>query len=153
MTATAIDRLYQSAYALLYPLAYAWDRHVGKPGPGAGVALWHDGELLVVRHSYRYGWSLPGGRLRRGETPRQAAVRELREEVGIVVDPEALGPAIRLTRQERVLSLFEHRPLRRPAVTIDNREVVRADFTQPSGLANLSGDLRCYLGGVVPAAH
>jgi ADP-ribose pyrophosphatase YjhB (NUDIX family) len=42
-----------------------------------------DGEILLVRPSYREGWSVPGGLVRRRETPRDAAQRELREEVGL----------------------------------------------------------------------
>ena len=36
-------------------------------------------------------WFTIGGAVERGETLREAAARELREEAGIVVDPELLG--------------------------------------------------------------
>ena len=58
-----------------------------------------DGALLLVRHSYRRHWGLPGGLLRRGEDMRDAARREALEEVSldiellgeptVVVDPDA----------------------------------------------------------------
>jgi 8-oxo-dGTP pyrophosphatase MutT (NUDIX family) len=35
-------------------------------------------------------WALPGGRMDPGETPEQAALRELAEEVGLQLGPEAL---------------------------------------------------------------
>jgi ADP-ribose pyrophosphatase YjhB (NUDIX family) len=45
-----------------------------------------EGRILVVRTTYLGpGWSLPGGRVERGETPHAAAVREAREETGIEV--------------------------------------------------------------------
>jgi 8-oxo-dGTP pyrophosphatase MutT (NUDIX family) len=44
-----------------------------------------DGALLLVRHVYRRRWGVPGGLLERGEDPALAAVREVREEVGIDV--------------------------------------------------------------------
>jgi 8-oxo-dGTP diphosphatase len=46
------------------------------------VALWHTDRLLLVFNRYRQCWELPGGMIDPGETPRQAAVRELREETG-----------------------------------------------------------------------
>ncbi len=52
-----------------------------------------DGALLLIRQTYRRGWGLPGGLLAKGETPAEAAVREVREEVGIALDADALGPA------------------------------------------------------------
>ena len=44
-----------------------------------------DGALLLVRNSYRKGWGFPGGFLKRGETPFDAARRETKEEVGVNV--------------------------------------------------------------------
>ena len=45
----------------------------------------HDGALLLVRLSYRNSWGVPGGLLKRGEAPEDAAAREVLEEVGIAV--------------------------------------------------------------------
>ena len=35
-------------------------------------------------------WALPGGRIDSGETPEQAALREMHEEVGLDLDPSAI---------------------------------------------------------------
>lgn len=53
---------------------------------GAMVMVRNDeGELLLVQERLRErgSWGLPGGFMRMRETPRRAAVRELREEVGL----------------------------------------------------------------------
>lgn len=55
----------------------------------------HDGQgrLLLIRRGTEPGrgrWSLPGGRCEPGETAAEAAVREVREETGLVVRAGAL---------------------------------------------------------------
>jgi ADP-ribose pyrophosphatase YjhB (NUDIX family) len=40
-------------------------------------------EILLVKHSYQPGWYTIGGAVERGESPLNAIVRELAEEVGI----------------------------------------------------------------------
>jgi ADP-ribose pyrophosphatase YjhB (NUDIX family) len=56
-----------------------------------------EGRILVVRPTYTKEWMLPGGRVERGETPHEAAVREAREETGldVVIDRLALIDARR----------------------------------------------------------
>nr|WP_245244946.1 (deoxy)nucleoside triphosphate pyrophosphohydrolase [Streptomyces palmae] len=60
-----------------------------------GGALIDGGRLLAARRSappeLAGRWELPGGKAEPGETPRQALVRELREELGVEAEPlEAL---------------------------------------------------------------
>jgi 8-oxo-dGTP diphosphatase len=78
----------------------------GEPGPGAGadadaapsvldvVALvWErGGRLLVARTHGRDAWYLPGGKREPGEDPTDALVREVREELGLALDPSTVEP-------------------------------------------------------------
>jgi ADP-ribose pyrophosphatase YjhB (NUDIX family) len=59
-----------------------------------------DGALLLVRHSYRPRWGIPGGLCRAREAPESGARREVREEVGL--DVELVGePAVVVDPYER----------------------------------------------------
>lgn len=49
-----------------------------------------DGKLLIVKPNYRDTWNLPGGTVGEHESPLSAAVREVREELGIKIDPSRL---------------------------------------------------------------
>jgi ADP-ribose pyrophosphatase YjhB (NUDIX family) len=54
------------------------------PWMAAGV-LFRDerGRVLLVKPSYKAGWEIPGGYVEPGESPKQAASREVREELGV----------------------------------------------------------------------
>jgi ADP-ribose pyrophosphatase YjhB (NUDIX family) len=69
---------------LAYRLAHIW-WFVRRPvtfGVRA-IALTAAGEIVLVRHSYLPGWYCPGGGRARNETAEAAAIRELREEIGM----------------------------------------------------------------------
>ena len=55
------------------------------------VPLGHEQALPGKRHAGL--WEVPGGKVDPGETPRAALVREIGEELGLVLDPAALAPA------------------------------------------------------------
>jgi 8-oxo-dGTP diphosphatase len=61
-----------------------------------------DGEVLLVRQSYRRGWGVPGGLLGRGEAAEAAVVRELWEEVGLAVVVEGPPGVVIEPRSRRV---------------------------------------------------
>lgn len=51
---------------------------------GAGVLIFNEShQLLIVKPNYKEGWSIPGGGVDIDETPRVAAIRETKEEVGL----------------------------------------------------------------------
>jgi 8-oxo-dGTP pyrophosphatase MutT (NUDIX family) len=51
------------------------------------LAINEDGHICLVRHTYTPGWHLPGGGVERGETCLEAAIKEAREEVGLIIAP------------------------------------------------------------------
>jgi 8-oxo-dGTP pyrophosphatase MutT (NUDIX family) len=54
-------------------------------------------KILLVRHSYKSGWMLPGGAVGRGEPPADAILRELKEEIGLThaAPPQLMGVYMR----------------------------------------------------------
>ncbi len=130
---------------LAYRVSCSWVRLRGQPLQGVAVAIWHAGELLVVQHSYRPGYSLPGGLIKKREDPNEAACRELREEVGIVIRPDELI----LISDERIGRfddyIFEYRPVERPQIEIDNWEIVEAQFVDPGVIPDKDSSVEGYL--------
>jgi 8-oxo-dGTP diphosphatase len=108
---------------------------------GALVAVWHEDRVLLVKNSYRPQLTLPGGYIRPREDRRTAAARELREEVGIRVQPKRLVHAYHGTHlfenRKDTLDIYELEVETAPDVRVDDREVVRAEFHTPDDALRL----------------
>ena len=124
-------RLFDAAARLAFTWGYRamqvlW--HIHPPHhTGVGVVIRHNGYVLAVRHSYRPGYTIPGGNMSRREEPRETAVRELAEELAISADPDALVYKRRLYNTH----VFELTLAEEPTIRIDNREIVEAVFLTP----------------------
>src|SRR5271154_4111913 len=72
------------------------------PLVGVGAIIIEDSRVVLVKRAHpplQAEWSIPGGVLEVGELVREAAVREAREETGLIVEPgELLGVYDRVLR-------------------------------------------------------
>lgn len=60
---------------------------------------------LVVSSSSGKHWVLPKGHIERGESPRKAALRELREEAGVVGKIVQTGPAQSYVKKDEKITV------------------------------------------------
>lgn len=75
---------------------------------GASIAVLSQNKVLLVRRKRAPAaglWSLPGGRIARGESPREAARRELKEETGIEADVEGVLDRVAVAAPDRTFRL------------------------------------------------
>ena len=126
-------------FRLGFPLARAWWRLRRQRHEGALVAIYVGQSLLMVRSSYRIEWNLPGGGVRRGETPEAAARRELVEEIGVTAFPllPAGGACGIWDGRRDSVHFFELRLERLPELRIDSREIITAQLMSPGELRGL----------------
>jgi 8-oxo-dGTP pyrophosphatase MutT (NUDIX family) len=86
--ATAFHKLLTVGWFLRRPRTYG----------AHAVALTHEGRLVLVKLWYAPGWRLPGGGRDESEPPVDAALRELREEIGMT-SHGAVEPACELKEE------------------------------------------------------
>lgn len=60
--------------------------------PRTRIALTRNNHILLVRNVVDPVWTLPGGGYHHGETGAECAVREVQEELGVHIQPEAMRP-------------------------------------------------------------
>jgi len=131
-----LDTAIRWGYRLAYLGLRAW-WFIRRPAThGACVALWHGGKVLLVRTSYRKGYSLPGGFVRPGEPSERAARRELREEVGVDGPDGELrlawsGTLLFESRRDSV-DIWEAALESVPPLHIIGHEVIWAGWVHPS---------------------
>jgi ADP-ribose pyrophosphatase YjhB (NUDIX family) len=136
-----IDGLYRVAYRGAYKMMRVYWKVLRPQVHGALVAIWNEGEILLVKNSYVPYHSLPGGYVHRGETGRDAAIRELFEETGIRAAPSDLKVSLDLQHEwegkREHLEIFDLDVPARPVIRVDNREVVEARFFSPKSALEL----------------
>ena len=97
--------------------AHPSPRHDLAPRDSASMAVFKHRKVLLVKRGrppFAGLWSLPGGKVEDGETPRQTACRELKEETGIEAEVEGIIDTVRVAagRRRRQHDLSAHRVLR-----------------------------------------
>ncbi len=130
-----IDQFFQLAYTVAYRMmrVYWWIRRPRTHG--ALVAIWHDNKILLIRNSYHNYYSLPGGYVHPNEPAAEAAVRELKEELGLEIAIDRLEPAVEQKLEwefkTEQLDLFALNCDEAPEIEADGREVVSAEYFLP----------------------
>lgn len=104
------------------------------------VIVDEEGRILLVEDINTNWWTLPGGSIDPGERPADALVREMREELGVDVEPKAVlgvfgGPELVIEyrngdRVEYVTTVFACRITAGDPVA-DGEEVARFRFIVP----------------------
>ncbi len=125
---------------------------------GVKCLITHDEKILLVRHTYGSGaWDLPGGAMRRGESPLQAARREMLEELAIVGADWAPAGEVRGRENHRNDNIYCFvAELATAHVTPDPVELASAQWFEqralPTELARYVRPIVCTVLALTPAA-
>jgi 8-oxo-dGTP pyrophosphatase MutT (NUDIX family) len=130
-TAAVPVPLRRIGYRAAHTLLRAYWRVVRPHTRGVKCVVREGDAVLFVRHAYgdRRCWELPGGGIKRGEEPRDAAAREAREELGLdLSDWRAIGAVeARGYGKRTTVICFEARPADR-ALMLDHGEIEEAQW-------------------------
>ena len=100
------------------------------------------GQVLLVRHSYQSPdkWMLPGGGIGRGESPEQAAIREVAEETGCrIAHADCFAvESVPLWGARNHIHLVAATTTDEPVS--DGREIIAAAFFTPAALPATTAD-------------
>ncbi|MFI7103755.1 NUDIX hydrolase [Streptomyces sp. NPDC050161] len=113
-----------------------------RPIRAAGCVLWRrvpdgDGPQIALVHRPKYGdWSLPKGKLKRGEDFREAAIRETLEETGMTCAPGPQLPSAHYVVDGRPKEVRYWAAEATGGNFIPNREVDRVVWLPPAAARN-----------------
>lgn len=84
-----------------------WLTSVARVSSAALILEDEAGRALIVKANYKSHWTFPGGVIDPNESPLEGAVRETREEVGLIIDPSTVTFAWVANRASSVADTYQ----------------------------------------------
>jgi len=108
---------------------------------GVKCVVEHAGTWLLIRNTYGHKyWTLPGGGVKRRESPADAARREVREEVGIALrDVEPLGEYFSTRHYSKDTVYCFRARVENTDHQIDGKEILEARWFAPDAIPEERG--------------
>lgn len=113
-----------------YPFLKSARQFLGQRGQGIKVIIRHDDKILLIENTYCVGWTLPGGGVKKNEALLQAAIREVKEEVGIKLTTLKKLGTVKLDFERNNLVTVFVGEINLPECQIDGLEVERAKWVK-----------------------
>ncbi len=102
------------------------------------VVVLQKNKILLIRNTYRKGWTLPGGGIKRNESPRQAAIREVKEEVKITITDLKNHGTIKLDFEKNCFVTVFSGIVKSLDFQIDGLEIEEARWVNISDLSKMA---------------
>jgi 8-oxo-dGTP pyrophosphatase MutT (NUDIX family) len=111
-------------YHFIYKLAKFYWRITKPITRGARTVILAENKFLLIKHIFSGSWVFPGGHIELGEEPSVAAMREVREEVGISLDDVTLVGSFTHNTEGKIDTVFSFYKIldRIPEVKLDTKE-------------------------------
>ncbi len=80
---------------------------VARPASAGVIVMNEADEALLLKAHYKPYWSFPGGWIEKDQTPLSAALRELAEETGLVLEPQQVTFAFMVNRFSDIMQSYQ----------------------------------------------
>lgn len=117
---------------------------LSKKRMGAGCLFFDEQEkMLILKPTYKNHWLLPGGVIENNESPRQACIREVKEEIGLDCQPIKLlcvdYVSDRIHQMESVFVFLGQIISHETQIYLSEAEISTYQFLEPSIALSMLG--------------